>query len=134
MGFVFAPIVTVTALTTWATAAGRLLAFGFAGVYAGDEIPPTATGNWNFRLQHFFHILQFTHLIRCNKGNGPTITACTRSPADPVYVIFRHIWQVIVVNKAYVWNVQTTGGHIGGHQNFDFAGAQGINRALALTL
>ena len=115
------------AQTAASTAASRAAATAIATATACGLLlflrrgPTTATDHGNCDLQQFLDVFQLAHLIRRAEGNRLPFAARTGGPPDAVDIAFRHIRQVVVVNEAHAWNVNTAGRNVRCHKDFQVA-------------
>ena len=100
----------------------------------GIRGPGRATDHRDRLFQQLFDRLQFAHLGRRTERNHSALGPGTRSPANPVDIVFRHVRHFIVINVAHTRNVDATRGHIGRHQHLHAAFTELGQRLVTLVL
>ena len=78
--------------------------------------------------------VQLPHFTRRHKRDGRAALAGTPCPPDAMDIAAGVEGKVVVENVRDIVNIQTTGGHVGGDENVDFAAAEGRHDAGALGL
>jgi hypothetical protein len=81
-----------------------------------------------------FYVAQKDAFLGVAEGDGYTLSSSPGGAADAVYVGFGLVGQVEVDYQFDVVHVYAAGGKVGGYQNHDFAGTEGVHGAGSLVL
>src|SRR5690606_22266461 len=128
----------VTLRTTLTTAGTRRAGFAVKGVFKAFRIfgffrfARCARTRFRYRYLRFktgqyaafnaltdqaFNAFQVFQLFRAHQRNGFTGGAGAAGTANAVHIVGRHVGQFEVHHMRQLFNIQTTGGDIGGHQH-----------------
>jgi len=88
----------------------------------------------DFFANQTFHIGEILFVARLTEHDGFAIAAGTPGAADPVNIVLGVAWHVKVEHMGHGGHIQSTRGHIGGHEDFQFATAKALKSGVALTL
>ena len=96
---------------------------GFVRLYTGERFSYI-----------FFNLREIKRAFFIGKADG--CSGCSSSPCspNPVDIVFRLIWKVIVYNMTDIFNMQSTGGHISCNKNINPAVFKTVQNSKPLVL
>ena len=79
-------------------------------------------------------ILQLVDFLALHESKGASGPTCTSRSADPVYIVFVVLRNVVVENGFHIINVDSARRHIGRNKDLGLAAAESLHHAVTLRL